>query len=72
MIHQLLRFTYAAAYASLVATMAAEIHYWKVPVDGFDAGILYFLVPIGIIFVNTVRVKVFIQKILFILHRPSN
>lgn len=52
--------------------MAAEIHYWKVPVDGFDAGILYFLVPIGIIFVNTVRVKVFIQKILFILHRPSN
>lgn len=52
------RFTYAASFAALVATSAAEIHYWKQDDKAFDGTVLYFLIPMFLIFLNCFRIDV--------------
>ena len=52
------RFTYSVSFSALVATSAAEIHYWINGNKAFDGGVVYFLIPLILICVNSLRVDV--------------
>ncbi|XWW93005.1 hypothetical protein V2A60_000933 [Cordyceps javanica] len=52
-------FTYAASFAALVATSAAEIHFWKQDDKAFDGAVLYFLIPCFLIFLNCFRIDIY-------------
>lgn len=53
------RFTYSVSFAALIANSAAEVHYWTSNVDtGLDAGVLYLLIPIILIVINSFGIRV--------------
>ena len=52
------RFTYSSAFAALVATSAAEIHFWRQDDRAFDGVVLYFLIPVVLIALNCFRIDV--------------
>ncbi|KAJ6785980.1 hypothetical protein PWT90_06275 [Aphanocladium album] len=52
-------FTYAASFAALVATSAAEIHFWKQDDKAFDGAVLYFLIPLFLLALNCFRVDIY-------------
>ncbi|GJN78914.1 hypothetical protein PLIIFM63780_002425 [Purpureocillium lilacinum] len=53
------RFTYSVSFSALVATSAAEIHYWINGNKAFDGGVVYFLIPLILICVNSLRVDIY-------------
>ncbi|GJN70984.1 amino acid transporter [Purpureocillium lilacinum] len=52
-------FTYSVSFSALVATSAAEIHYWINGNKAFDGGVVYFLIPLILICVNSLRVDIY-------------
>ncbi|CEJ81248.1 Putative Pc22g16190 protein [[Torrubiella] hemipterigena] len=52
-------FTYAASFAALIATCAAEMHYWGVGGPAFDGTVLYFLIPLFLILLNCFSVIIY-------------
>ncbi|KAK6954051.1 hypothetical protein Daesc_004013 [Daldinia eschscholtzii] len=54
------RFTYSVSFAALIASAAAEVHYWTKDVQvGIDAGVLYLLVPIILIILNCFGIQIY-------------
>ncbi|KAI2601965.1 amino acid permease-domain-containing protein [Hypoxylon sp. NC1633] len=51
-------FTYSTAFATLIATSAAEIHYWA-DHEGLDAGVVYLLVPLILVVVNSFGIEIY-------------
>lgn len=52
------RFVYSVSFSALVATSAAEIHFWITGNKAFDGGVVYFLIPVILIGLNSFRVDV--------------
>ncbi|KAI1806705.1 amino acid permease-domain-containing protein [Daldinia bambusicola] len=53
-------FTYSVSFAALIASTAAEVHYWAMDTQvGIDAGILYLLVPIVLIILNCFGIQAY-------------
>ncbi|KAI0376199.1 amino acid permease/ SLC12A domain-containing protein [Hypomontagnella monticulosa] len=51
-------FTYSVSFAALIASSAAEVHYWTSNVDvGLDAGVLYLLIPIILVVINSFGIR---------------
>ncbi|KAL2867546.1 uncharacterized protein BJX67DRAFT_352567 [Aspergillus lucknowensis] len=55
------RFTYSSAFSALIATSAAEFHFWTGPDGnrGIDGGIIYLCFPIMLIFLNTFAIEIY-------------
>ncbi|CAJ2504035.1 Uu.00g114290.m01.CDS01 [Anthostomella pinea] len=51
-------FTYSVSFAALVAASAAEIHYWSNSA-GLDAGVLYLLVPLILVVINSFGIELY-------------
>ncbi|KAI0169819.1 amino acid permease-domain-containing protein [Hypoxylon sp. FL1284] len=49
-------FTYSISFATLIATSASEAHYFNVNL-GVDAGVLYLLVPLVLIIINSFGIE---------------
>ncbi|OTB11827.1 hypothetical protein K445DRAFT_26317 [Daldinia sp. EC12] len=53
-------FTYSVSFAALIASAAAEVHYWTKDVQvGINAGVLYLLVPIILIILNCFGIQIY-------------
>ncbi|KAI0139925.1 amino acid permease/ SLC12A domain-containing protein [Hypoxylon sp. NC0597] len=52
-------FTYSVSFAALIASSAAEVHYWTEKNVGVDAGVLYLLVPIILIIINSFGIELY-------------
>ncbi|KND92785.1 Arginine permease [Tolypocladium ophioglossoides CBS 100239] len=53
------RFTYSISFSALIATSAAEIHFWINGNKAFDGGVVYFLIPLVLIYLNSFRVDIY-------------
>ncbi|KAK5993764.1 Lysine/arginine permease CAN1-like protein [Cladobotryum mycophilum] len=51
-------FTYSVSFAALIATAAAEIHFW-VTGKGLDGGVVYFLIPLVLVVLNSFPVSLY-------------
>ncbi|KAI1415506.1 amino acid permease-domain-containing protein [Hypoxylon sp. FL1857] len=51
-------FTYSVSFAALIAASAGEVHYWTENV-GVDAGVLYLLVPLILIVINSFGIEIY-------------
>ena len=52
-----LRFTYAISFAALIVGAAAEASYWTTP-KGIEVGVLFFLIPLVLVFINALGIEV--------------
>ncbi|OTA55634.1 hypothetical protein K449DRAFT_310879, partial [Hypoxylon sp. EC38] len=52
-------FTYSVSFAALIASSAAEVNYWTENNIGVDAGVLYLLVPIILIVINSFGIELY-------------
>ncbi|KAI1771750.1 hypothetical protein F4818DRAFT_202908 [Hypoxylon cercidicola] len=63
-------FTYSVSFAALIATSATEAHYFPYGSNdnndraGIDAGVLYLLVPLILLFINSFGIKVHSSRLL--------
>lgn len=58
----LYRFTYAISFAALVAATAGIADYWQTP-KGIQGGVLFFLVPAILVFINAFGIEVCSSKL---------
>lgn len=58
------RFTYSISFAALIAAVAGESEYWGTQ-KGIQGSVLFFLVPLFLIILNSFGVKVSAEPFLF-------
>ncbi|KAF4585776.1 amino acid transporter [Ophiocordyceps camponoti-floridani] len=52
-------FTYSVSFAALIATSAAEIHLWLPTSKVFDGVVVYLLIPVTLVLINTFEVEIY-------------
>ncbi|PFH62087.1 hypothetical protein XA68_15178 [Ophiocordyceps unilateralis] len=52
-------FTYSVSFAALIATSAAEIHLWFRKSKVFDGVVIYLLIPVTLVLINSFEVEIY-------------